>query len=395
MRLGLVLDQIIFDHAGRYSTDEAFIRFVEAATAPRFDRIEFCSRVVAATADAPYPLAPERFTIRSLPWYPDVAGLCLKGPVLLPRIAQRLNGWLPQWDMVMACGVHPITVLALRMARHRGVPAQLWIRGDAVADVRRKYDGIRRVAGLAVAGLSMAAIPDDTPVITIGRDDYPFLPRMGRVHVAFDSKFGEEELVRGPRPPSIDRDAFRLLYVGRISAEKGLDVLIDAMERIAAGRCRDITLTLVGSDFLGSEYGNAFRSRVAASGVADAVTVKGYVPYGPALWQIYDAHDALVLPSFTEGFPQVLLEAMARGLPVVATAVGGVPRLVRDGENGLLIPPGRPDALARAVTRLAGDPDLRTRLARAGLACAAAHARGAEVASIAAFTAACLTEKAA
>lgn len=395
MRLGLVLDQIIFDRAGRYSTDEAFIRFVEAATAPLFDRIDFCSRVVAATADAPYPLAPERFTIRPLPWYPDVARLCLSSPVLLPRIAQRLNAWLPRWDMVMACGVHPITALALRMARHRRIPAQLWIRGDAVADVRRKYDGVRRLAGLAVARLATASIPADTPVITIGRDDYPFLPRMGPVHVAFDSKFGDEELVSGPPARSLDSGAFRLLYVGRISAEKGLDVLIDAMERLVGRRRGSVTLTLVGSDFLGSSYGSAFRSRLAASRVAGAVTLSGYVPYGPALWHIYDTHHALVLPSFTEGFPQVLLEAMARGLPVVATAVGGVPRLVRDGGNGLLIPPGSPDALADAVARLAGDPDLRTRLSRAGLACAAAHARGAEVASIAAFTTACLKGKAA
>jgi glycosyltransferase involved in cell wall biosynthesis len=394
MRLGLVLDQIVYDHHGRYSTDEAFIRFVEAATAPLFDRIEFCSRVMQATADAPYQLAPERYTIRPLPWYPDIAELCLASPVLLPRIAQRLSGWLPAWDMAMVCGVHPISALTLRLARHRRVPAQLWIRGDTIADVECKYSGVRRLAGLAVAGLTTACIPADTPVVSIGRDDYPLLARMGRLHVAFDSKFGDEDIAPGPRTPCVDAGAFRILYVGRISSEKGVGVLIEAMQRLVARRPACITLTLVGSDFLGSPYGDAFRARVAEAGLAGAVTMTGYVPYGPALWQIYDAHDALVLPSFTEGFPQVILEAMARGIPVVATTVGGVPRLVRDGENGLLIPPGRPDALADAVVRLADDSGLRTRLSRAGLACAAAHARGAEVASIAAFTASCLNEAA-
>jgi glycosyltransferase involved in cell wall biosynthesis len=394
MRLGLVLDQIVYDHAGRYSTDEAFIRFVEAATDPLFDRIEFCCRVVRATRDAPYRLAPERFTIRPLPWYSDLPGLCLRSPVLLPRIVQRLNRWLPAWDMVMACGVHPISVLALHMARRHRIPAQLWVRGDAAADVERKYHGLRRLAGLGITSLVTASIPNRTPVISIGRDDYPFLARLGRLHVAFDSKFGAEDVAAGPRTPPLDAGAFRILYVGRISAEKGLEVLIEAMERLAERYRGGVTLTLVGCDFFGSAYGDAFRARVSASAVASIVTLQGYVPYGPALWRIYDAHDALVLPSFTEGFPQVLLEAMARGTPVVASAVGGVPRLVRDGENGLLIAPGRPDALADAMARLAGDPSLRTRLSRAGLACATAHARGTEVASIAAFTAACLREAA-
>lgn len=390
MRLGLVLDQIIFERNGRYSTDEAFIRFAEAATAPLFDRIDFCSRVTRAETDAPYVLSPQRFTVRPLPWYPDIATFCLRSPVLLPRIVRRLRRWLPQWDMVMACGIHPISALALQMARRRGMPSQLWVRGDTVADVRRKYDGLRRHAALAIAAFSTASIPSGTPVISIGRDDYPFLSRMGPLHIAFDSKFGKEEVAPSPRTVAPASPLFRMLYVGRISAEKGLEVLLDAMEQLVARCPNGFQLTLVGADFLGAAYGDAFRARVAASSLSAVIFMAGYIPYGPELWQMYDTHDVLVLPSFTEGFPQVLLEGMARGIPVVATAVGGVPRLVRDGENGLLIPAGRPEALADAVARLAADPDLRARLSRAGLACAATHARDTQVTNIAAFTAGCL-----
>ena len=390
MRLGLVLDQIIFARGGRYSTDEAFIRFVEAATAPSFERIDFCSRVLPGEGEAAYALDPARFVVRALPWYPDVGTLCLKSPLLLPRIARLFDRWLPDWDMVMACGVDPVTSLVLRMARRRGVPAQLWIRGDLAADVRRKYSGLRRLAARAVAGVTTAAIPDGTPVVSIGRDDYPFLRRMGRVHVAFDSKFGEEDLVARPRTARVSNGTARILYVGRISAEKGLEVLLEAMEQLVRRRSGAFTLTMAGCDFVGSPYGDRFRSRVAASSVAAVVDQRGYLPYGPALWELYDSHDVLVLPSFTEGFPQVLLEGMARGIPVVATAVGGVPILVRDGENGLVIPAGRPDALADAVARLVDDPQLRARLSRGGLACAAAHSRRSQVASIAAFTTACL-----
>jgi glycosyltransferase involved in cell wall biosynthesis len=390
MRLGLVLDQILFEHQGRYSTDEAFIRFVEAAARPSFDRIDFCSRVWPGDREGPYVLEPARFDVRRLPWYPNVPALCLRSPVLLPRIARLFAAWLPRWDMVMACGIDPVTAVVLRMAQRRRIPTQLWIRGDLPSDIAHKYAGFRRLAALAIARITTASIPDRTPIVSIGRCDYPFLDRMGGVHVAFSSKFGAEDIAPEPRAVRAVRGPLRLLYVGRISAEKGLEVLIHALEQLADRRPDSFTLTIVGDDFVGSGYGNRFRARIAASRVRSIVNMRGYVPFGPALWEVYDSHDVLVLASFTEGFPQAVLEGMARGMPVIAAAAGGVPTLVRDGENGLLIPPGQPAALAHAVSRLADDPDLRRRLSRGGLICAAAHARGMEVAAITEFTTACL-----
>lgn len=75
--------------------------------------------------------------------------------------------------------------------------------------------------------------------------------------------------------------------------------------------------------------------------------------------------DIFVLATLSEGMPLALLEAMAEGLPVVASRVGGIPEIVQDGENGLLVPAGDPDALARALHRLLTDPDLRIRLGKA------------------------------
>jgi 2-deoxystreptamine N-acetyl-D-glucosaminyltransferase/2-deoxystreptamine glucosyltransferase len=83
------------------------------------------------------------------------------------------------------------------------------------------------------------------------------------------------------------------------------------------------------------------------------------------------ALDVLVLPSAYEEMGSVLVEAMAAGLPVVASAVGGIPEVVQDGVTGLLVPPGDADALAAALDRLVADPALRARLA----AGARAHAR--------------------
>jgi glycosyltransferase involved in cell wall biosynthesis len=78
--------------------------------------------------------------------------------------------------------------------------------------------------------------------------------------------------------------------------------------------------------------------------------------------------DVLVLPSLSDARPRCIIEAMSLGLPVIATSVGGIPTLVDDGATGLLVPAGDPQALARAIRRLADSPGLRSRLGRAGRA---------------------------
>jgi colanic acid/amylovoran biosynthesis glycosyltransferase len=81
---------------------------------------------------------------------------------------------------------------------------------------------------------------------------------------------------------------------------------------------------------------------------------------------VFAAADVFCLPSFAEGLPVVLMEAMATAIPAVTTNVMGIPELVIDGENGLVVPPGRADLVAQALGRLAGDAELRDRLGRAG-----------------------------
>lgn len=103
--------------------------------------------------------------------------------------------------------------------------------------------------------------------------------------------------------------------------------------------------------------------RIAARGLGHVVRLAGAVPDARAVLTDYQF---AVLPSHTEGLPNAILEAMAAGLPVIATAVGGVPDLVADRVTGLLVPPHAPAALAAAIRELAGDPALRQQMGAAG-----------------------------
>jgi glycosyltransferase involved in cell wall biosynthesis len=136
-----------------------------------------------------------------------------------------------------------------------------------------------------------------------------------------------------------------VLYVGNVKPEKGCDVLIEAADKLVRieGR-RDVDVVLVGSGELDAEL----RARVAAIGLEKNVTFAGRRLHSEIpTWLA--ASDLLCLPSRREGCPNVILEALASGRPIVASNVGGVPELVRDGENGLLPPAADSDALSRAL----------------------------------------------
>jgi glycosyltransferase involved in cell wall biosynthesis len=160
------------------------------------------------------------------------------------------------------------------------------------------------------------------------------------------------------------RDEFTVGTVATISRVKGTDLFLDASALVLAERPAT-RFEHVGQADLHRDSGLdddvAHRLRDLPP---DAVTMWGAQPAGDMLphW------DAFVSASRSEAFPLAVLEAMAHGLPVVATAVGGVPEQIRDGETGLLVPPDDPDAIARAVIRLHDDAGLRSRLGSAAAA---------------------------
>lgn len=139
-------------------------------------------------------------------------------------------------------------------------------------------------------------------------------------------------------------------FVGRLGQEKGLTYLLEAFASLADSKCR---LLIVGD----GPQRDLLRDDAARIGLGDRVLFVGFQD-DPDAW--YPAMDVFVLPSLTEGTPMVLLEAMSSGLPVIATAVGGVPSIVTDRKDGLLVPPADVTRLADAMSALIADRRLRS-----------------------------------
>jgi glycosyltransferase involved in cell wall biosynthesis len=179
-------------------------------------------------------------------------------------------------------------------------------------------------------------------------------------------------------PPRERASSFTVLSVGRLETEKNPLLLADVLAGLVARDPR-WRLVVAGEGPLRAEL----EERLAALGVAEHADLRGYVPVDAGLHDLYRSADFFLHISWTEGLPQVIFEAFAARLPVVATAVGGVPDAA--GEAALLVPPGVSDPAVESLVRLADDAALRSRLVEAGVERVRRHTTAAEVRRVAEF----------
>jgi len=161
------------------------------------------------------------------------------------------------------------------------------------------------------------------------------------------------------REPSPEKKStpVRVVYLGWVNRNKGVFDLLDAVKLLRDEGLENFVVDVAGN-------GDAFDEAVEytqKSGIADVVEFKNWV-MGEAKIDLLHGGDIYVIPSYREGYPNSLLEAMACGLPPVATTVGAIPDLIRDGENGYLFPPGGVETLREKLKKLIENSEKRRTL---------------------------------
>ena len=166
--------------------------------------------------------------------------------------------------------------------------------------------------------------------------DFSTWPRLHVVHCGIEpEKFSV--------PAALPEGPLKLVSIGRFVEQKGQMVLVEAMSQLRDDH-PDIHLTLVGD----GEMRRDLEAAIEQYNLGDRITLTGWLSEAAVTAQLQAAH-ALVMPSFAEGLPMVVMEAMAAQRPVIATYIAGTPELVREGETGWLVPAGDAAALASAI----------------------------------------------
>jgi len=252
-------------------------------------------------------------------------------------------------------------IVGIPVARLVGLPTLSTCHGYIPSTWRvRLYNAMDRI--VLKFGTQVLAVSE-----TIKRELVDSGLRPDRVHVVANGVESPKNLdvtqaYREKRRKSLGMcgSDFVLGYVGRLSAEKGLKYLLSACARLLIASEVPLRAVVVGEGPQRSELEELSRNL----GLADRVVFAGFqenvLPWLSCM-------DVFVLPSLTEGTPMALLEAMGHGIPVVASAVGGVPQVIQHGETGLLVLPGRAEEISEAALTLYGDAAVRQRLAQNAL----------------------------
>lgn len=375
-RLCLVTSDYHFKDEGEIRTTSAFMRFVPELS-PIARSIEVCAPVHASGTEHGFSITSEWVGYRPLPPSRTLEEFLRRFPRDGLAITRELYAAIREADLIWINGPHPLLPLAALIARALRKPYLLWLRGDILMTVRAKYaEGSRRDRLAARTAWYLDRLIDlsarGAAVFYTGSS----LARYGK-HAAYAQPANTSLVSRSQlaaRSRTTVHDPLRLLWVGQLRPVKGLLHLLQAL-RCLCDEGQRMDLRLVGD----GEQRDALSAAVTEMGLDGMVRLAGYVAPGPALDAEYEEADVFVLPSLSEGIPKVLFEAMARAMPVVATKVGGVPDVVCDGENGLLVPAGDARALARALSRIGSDQDLRGHLSRGALGYAQEHTAAAEV----------------
>jgi glycosyltransferase involved in cell wall biosynthesis len=290
---------------------------------------------------------------------------------------------LDEADRVWLLGPYPHAVGFAVLTLLRGRPLILGVRQDFPAYVRSRRP-TRRWMHFAADALETAwrLLARRCPVVVVGDElerHYGHAPALLNIAVSLVS-VADVEAGAHAAARSYDGE-LTVLSVGRLDREKNPLLMADILAELRA-RAPRWRLVVCGEGPMAA----GLQRELDRRGLSAAADVRGYVPIHGGLLELYRASHMFLHVSLTEGVPQVLFEAFASGVPVVATAVGGVPAAV--GNAALLVAPGDARAAADALLRIADDPPLRGQLVSEGLARARGHTLETETARVAAFIAA-------
>lgn len=374
MRLAAYTDYVYRQRDGQVYAQRAFALFL-ARLGREVDSLVIPGRLDPAPGESYYPL-PDDVEFVPLPHYASLA----QPLSALPAMARSLGTFwrlLGRVDAVWLLGPFPLSFVFVGLAALRRRRIFLGVRQDWPTYVRSRHPKSRPLQAIArLMESGWRALARAYPVVVVG----PELARnyaKARAVLPITVSMVDEEQIAPPRDDSAP-PGFTVLSVGRLETEKNPLLLADVLAGLVARDPR-WRLVIAGEGPMRAEL----EERLAELGVAANADLRGYVPVDAGLHDLYRSADYFLHVSWTEGLPQVLFEAFAARLPIVATAVGGVPDAA--GDAALLVPPGDAGAAVDALTRMADESALRERLVESGVERVRRHTTAAEVRRVAEF----------
>lgn len=307
--------------------------------------------------------------------YPSkgMTGFFLKLPLILIRDIKKYINVTKEADVVFLRLPSPACLIAFPMAKFYRKSIVSYYASDikTVVFSGSKYKGtmkwIARFAADFIFRLFKLLVKNSDTAIFLSKE-LMNKHRHKNKYYAFASILKKEEIIFKNTGIFAQKEKMGLVYAGRLTHEKGLKYLLKAMPLLLQNK-HQVCLTLCGDGPQRSEL----EQMVVDLGVEEYVEFKGHVSSRRTLGDIFSNHDVFVLPSISEGTPKVLIEAMAKGLIIVASNIGGIPNVVTNYWNGILVKEKSGEEIARAVKSVVNNKSLCEKLIANGYEFAREH----------------------
>jgi glycosyltransferase involved in cell wall biosynthesis len=373
LRLAMMYDYPFRVMGGQLLTHRSYGIYVDALAA-QFERVLVvapCAKV--ADPALAYTLRADNVDFAPLPfynrWIRSLPAILATPVAVLRRHAQ--------WDVLYIRLPCPLVMPAFALARLAARPLCVHVVGDLLTQMADYPGALQPLARLAAQVSELLTTRVARSALTVTQGTALAARYSGgacSAHSVIESTVGDADV--RPRRHAPLHTPVRLLSVGALLPKKGVQFLLEAMATLQADL--PIALSVVGS----GPTAAALQQQAHGLAVDDAVHFVGPIAEDDALRDAYRAADVFVLPSLAEGVPRVLIEAMANGLPIVSTSVGGIRDIVVHERNGILVEPGSPVALADAIRRVIADASLRAHLIAGSLDTARHYTREAHARTV-------------
>lgn len=347
MRVGVYLEAGYYKEGEKLFCEDIYTVLFNQLSQEKGISFSFLGRQYACKKENMYLLDRyDRFF--ELTPFRDLVDLCVRWPRLKRENKATFSAFVQNVDILLVMSPMPICIELVKLAGKYGKPVVLLARQDTRRVLPQRYGGIKKILATILAYLfewqvERLVAKQDITVMALGsRIANRFSLFTDKVHYISTSPYRLSDIVLPESMLPVDWSRpIKLLFVGRVEVNKGFTELLECL---SGEMPFDWRLTIVGDGAFMPEV----KRLIGRYGIAEKVELMGFVPFGPDLMKQYRSHDIFVLPSYSEGLPQVVLEAMAGGCLVLASNVGGIPDVVNSGRTGLLFAPKSIDELRKA-----------------------------------------------
>lgn len=348
----------------RYFCNGAFGRYIDEM-ASRYEKIFLVMPTFCLEDDEiidEYQIESDNIIFQEIIGYTGYIDALKKSKTIKKQIREFSESWegvvYTRWPV-------PLFNYVYKISKRKGIHQCYHLVGDpgSVVSEGNKYVGIQRLIAINYANYitrRLRKIIKDVPALVNGSGLKNLYSKTDKIIEIRTSTFRKSEITLNVK--ELHKDSINILYVGYLRHEKGLTYLLESIEYLIK-RGYNLRLSIIGE---GDIMEDLIRYAKKLS-ISDHVEFKGYIPLGEKLFEEYYKNDLFVLPSISEGTPRVLIEAMSKGLPVIATCVGGIPFTVKDGENGILVGPKDSMLLAKAIMKVINDDQFRNHIVNNGI----------------------------